>query len=90
MCEPGGDFSTAPPPARLRPEASGAVGKSFVMLHGAACEAIAVGDRKRVHRLAPLFGCATPVGGDVAQREVPQLDEKLYFEGFAQPAAAPR
>jgi len=61
----------------MRPGASGAVGKSFVILHVAVREAIAVGDRELVHCLAPFFGRSARVGGDVAQREPNELGGRI-------------
>jgi hypothetical protein len=62
-----------PPLAPVGPEASGAVGKSGLILCDCVCEAIFVEDRELVHRLLPIVGCPSPVGGDVAQREPDQL-----------------
>ena len=67
VCEAERDFSTVPPPAPLRPGASGAVGKSVIILPAGGFKAFGVEDGELVHRLLPVFGGPSPVGGDVAQ-----------------------
>ena len=71
------------------------MGKSFVILHGTAHEAIAVGDRELVHRLAPLLSRSAPIGGDVAQRQPIELgggivagDVPLGLSGYGLAAQA--
>ena len=92
MCEALRDFSTAPPLAPVRPEASGAVGKSVLILRDSLCKAILVKDCELIHGCLPIVCGASPVGGDVAQREPDQLGGRVVagevppcLDDFAQP-----
>lgn len=67
VCEAERDFSTVLPPAPLRPGASGAVGKSVIILRACGFKAFSVEDGELVHRLLPVLGGPSPVSGDVAQ-----------------------
>lgn len=90
VCEAERDFSTVPPPAPLRPGASGAVGKSVIILRAGGFKAFGVEDGELVHRLLPVLGGSSPIGGNVAQNQPNQFGRGVIarkvsarLDGFA-------